>query len=235
VKDTRDMQDTPSVPYIVCFGDSLTVGYQSPTSASPNDQETPYGGFLRHRLGSRATVSISGVCGETTREMVLRFRRDVLERAPQYVVVLGGTNDLGWNVSQEDILANLVTLYEQALHARIQPVAVTVPSIRPEGDLGEEGRPWLQGHIESRHILNRLLAERCAAKGIPCVDLFGATVEPGTLLLAADYSNDGLHLTTLGYQRLAELLFEQVFSPRLGGEKTGLPTGTRRSGETDDP
>ncbi len=229
------MPDAASVPHIVCFGDSLTVGYQSPTSASPNGQETPYGGFLQHRLGSRATLSISGRCGETTREMVLRFRRDVLERAPQYVVVLGGTNDLGWNISQEAILANLVTLYEQALHARIQPVGVTVPSIRPEGDLGKEGRSWLQEHIESRHSLNRLLAERCATKGIPCVDLFGATVEPGTLLLAEAYSNDGLHLTTLGYQRLAELLFEQVFSPRLGGGEPGLSTGTGRSGEADDP
>ncbi len=128
-----------------------------------------------------------------------------------------------------------MTLYEQALHARIQPVGVTVPSIRPEGDLGKEGRSWLQEHIESRHSLNRLLAERCATKGIPCVDLFGATVEPGTLLLAEAYSNDGLHLTTLGYQRLAELLFEQVFWPRLGGGEPGLSTGTGRSGEADDP
>jgi lysophospholipase L1-like esterase len=43
------------------------------------------------------------------------------------------------------------------------------------------------------------------------IDLFGETAEPGTRCLAARYSNDGLHLTTEGDRRLADLLYDHVF------------------------
>jgi len=52
----------------------------------------------------------------------------------------------------------------------------------------------------------------CAEKGMACVDLFTDTAEPDTGQLAARYSNDGLYLTTEGYERLAILLYEQVFA-----------------------
>lgn len=195
--------------HILCFGDSLTVGYQAPT---PAYQETPYGEFLQHLLGARAKVSISGVCGELTSEMVTRFPRDVITKAPHYVVILGGTNDLGREVPPPDILENLLAMYTKAQLAKIQPVAVTVPSIRPEGTLGVgDDPPWVREHIAKRQHLNRLLAEVCSKMKIACVDLFGATLEPGTLLLAPRYSNDGLHLTTEGYRRLAILLRDEVF------------------------
>ncbi len=63
------MNSQPSVPLIICFGDSLTAGYQSPTPDSPQGRETPYGTFLQRHLGSTARVAISGVCGELTAEM----------------------------------------------------------------------------------------------------------------------------------------------------------------------
>jgi len=209
-----------SVPLIICFGDSLTVGYQSTTSAFPEMRETPYGVFLQEQVGSSARVAVSGVCGELTGEMAMRFRRDVLQHDPTYVVVLGGTNDLGWNARPADIMRNLLKIYELALSAGVQPVAVTVPSIRlgveddPGG--GMDGQRWLAEHIERRQTLNRLISDYCPGRGVAWVDLFTATQEPRTLRLAAVYSNDGLHLTTEGYRRLATLLYEQVFASRLG-------------------
>ena len=119
-----------SIPEIVCFGDSLTAGYQSPDRGHPFPRETPYGSFLQERLASRARVTVRGVCGELTGEMALRFRRDVLDHRPDSVVILGGTNDLGWNAEPPEIMRNLVKMHEQALHAGIQSVAVTVPSVR---------------------------------------------------------------------------------------------------------
>ena len=50
---------------IICFGDSLTAGYQSPTHDIPYIRETPYGAFLQQRLGPQATVMSSGICGES--------------------------------------------------------------------------------------------------------------------------------------------------------------------------
>jgi lysophospholipase L1-like esterase len=176
-------------------------------------RETPYGAFLQEQLGSTARVAISGVCGELTAEMAMRYRQDVLAHKPAYVVVLGGTNDLGWNARPADIMRNLLKMYELALADGIRPVAVTVPSLRVEGSI--EDQEWIEEHIARRRTLNRLISDYCEGKGVACADLFAATEEPGTGRLAAPYSNDGLHLTTEGYQCLAKLLYEQVF-------KTGL-------------
>jgi acyl-CoA thioesterase I len=204
------------VPLIICFGDSLTAGYQSATPDQPFIQETPYGGFLQQRLGARARVAVSGICGELTGEMVLRFRDDVLRHAPAYVVILGGTNDLGWNAQPKEIMRNLLKMHEQARADGIRAVAVTVPSLRSEDGTDAGGRAFLQEHIGRRQALNRMLSDYCRSKAIPCLDLFTATSEPETLQLAPAYSNDGLHLTTRGYERLAELLYHEVFASRFG-------------------
>ena len=202
-----------AVPLIVCFGDSLTAGHQSPTPDQPQLRETPYGTFLQERLGASVTITVSGICGELTGEMVERFARDVIARKPASVVILGGTNDLGWETAPVDILRNLVVMYDMALAESIRPVAVTVPSIRVQGDVGTgEGRLWLEGHIQRRRELNDMIRDVCLANQFPCVDLFSATQEQGSGLLARPYSNDGLHLTTEGYRCLAELLYEEVFS-----------------------
>lgn len=189
------------------------MGYQSPTPEWPDIRETPYGAFLQERLGATATIVVSGVCGELTSDMVRRFDRDVLARKPASVVILGGTNDLGCMAQPEDIMRNLVMMYDAALKAEAQPVAVTVPSIRIAGDIGDgEGRAWLDGHIQRRRELNGMIQRYCCEQALPCVDLFAATQEPDSGLLAASYSNDGLHLTTDGYRRLASLLYADVFS-----------------------
>ena len=205
------MRDSTHPLSILFFGDSLTVGYQSPTRHQPGVRETPYGAFLNERLCGTATVTISGVCGELTAEMVPRFHRDVVEKGPDYAVILGGTNDLGWNVQPADIRDHLAAIYETALKAGIRPVAVTVPSLRIEGALDGFAEGWVRDAVSRREMLNRLIRECCEPKGVPVVDLFGETAEPVTRCLADRYSNDGLHLTTEGYRLLADLLYERVF------------------------
>lgn len=205
-------------PIIVCFGDSLTAGYQSPDRGDPRVRETPYGAFLQAQLGPAARVVVSGVCGEVTADMVERFGRDALAPGPAWVVLLGGTNDLGWNVPVKAIIANLRAMYEEAVAASARPVAVTVPSLRVgEGAPSAVEREWERDHIARREALNRAIAEHCAAHGLACLDLFGATLEPGTKRLAREFSNDGLHLTTAGYRLFADLLYERLFGPWLAG------------------
>ena len=212
------MEHRSDLPLIICFGDSLTAGYQSPIFGESLPRETPYGAFLQERIGARARVAVSGICGETTGEMVLRFHRDVLVHAPHAVVILGGTNDLGWYADPPEIMRNLVQMYEQACAAGVQPIAVTVPSIRLEG--GDDERRLLVDHIARRRLLNRLIADSCKEKGIECVDLFTATAEKPTLCLAAPYSNDGLHLTTQGYGKFAAMLHEQVFKEMFNSQSS---------------
>jgi lysophospholipase L1-like esterase len=214
------MSDSSS-PLVICFGDSLTAGFQSPTRENPQGQSTPYGDWLQSLLGSTARVRVSGVCGELTGEMVLRFRNDVLDHHPEYVVILGGTNDLGWHAAPKEIMRSLVKMYELTLASGGCPIPVTVPSIRvEESEAGAEGGAWLAEHIARRQRLNRLIQEYAASKQISYVDLFAATAEPGSHQLARRYSNDGIHFTSAGYRLFAEQV-AYVLRPALSS-KTGL-------------
>jgi len=203
---------------IMCFGDSLTAGFQSPTPDNPMGRETPYGRFLQDHLGSAAMVQTSGVCGELTSDMLLRLRHDVLLHKPDFVPILGGTNDLGWNVSPEEILVNLVNMYEQILDWGGRPLPVTVPSIRVEGyESSQEGREWVAGHLGRRKQLNQLILDHAVSANLASVDLFSATVDTTDGQLAGGYSNDGLHLTTAGYRLFAEQV-AKVLKPFLSGK-----------------
>lgn len=212
-----------SSPLIICFGDSLTAGFQSPTRDNPQGRSTPYGDWLVDMIGpsGRVRVRVSGICGEVTGEMVLRFRHDVLDHHPSYVAILGGTNDLGWNASPAEIMRNLVKMYEQTCAAGAIPLPVTVPSIRVEDSRSSpEGQAWLAQHVARRRELNELILQYAQLKHIPSVDLFHATAEPGSLQLAAAYSNDGIHLTTDGYRLLAEMVAKALM-PLLRAEGVG--------------
>ena len=194
-----------TLPVIVCFGDSLTVGFQSSTRENPQGTATPYGHWLQAMLGGGVQVRVSGVCGEVTGEMVLRFRHDVLDHRPRYAVILGGTNDLGWNAAPAEIMRNLVKMYEQTFAAGGIPVPVTVPSLRvQDSESSPDGQAWVTEHLARRRQLNEMIQAYAGVKHIGCVDLFAATAERPSGQLAAEYSNDGLHLTTAGYRVLAE-------------------------------
>lgn len=176
-------------------------------------EATPYGHFLSEGLKGRVEVRVSGICGELTDEMVNRFSREVLPYRPSHVVILGGTNDLGWNARPVDIMCNLVKMYEWARAARIVPVPVTVPSIRVDGEGGgPDAETWLNRHLSGRKELNSMIEKYAGNHELATIDLFSATVDPATRLLASEYSNDGIHLTTAGYRLLARLLYDQVFS-----------------------
>jgi lysophospholipase L1-like esterase len=193
------------IPLIICFGDSLTAGFQSPSKDNPTGRATPYGSYLQALLGAAGQVRSSGICGELTGEMVMRFRRDVLDHLPGYLPILGGTNDLGWNASPFEIFRNLTTMYDQTLARGGVPIPVTIPSIRLGDASGSrEGREWITDHLARRSRLNELIKEYAESKRIACVDLFTATADPENGQLAAKYSNDGIHLTTAAYRLFAE-------------------------------
>lgn len=207
---------TDSSPLLVCFGDSLTAGYHVQAETGMPLPDVPYGGFLQEWLGARGRVSVKGICGETTSDMMTRFSRDVIDVDPSHTVILGGTNDLGWNVAPSTIMTHLERFYTMALAAGIRPVGVTVPSIRAEGRGGGPLPVWLQEHLQYRLELNRLITERCERLHMPCVDLFQATSEPPSSLLAARFSSDGLHLNDAGYLTFARLVWNAVFADRFG-------------------
>ncbi|KJR41579.1 lysophospholipase L1-like esterase, partial [Candidatus Magnetoovum chiemensis] len=130
---------------------------------------------------------MKGISGETTEDMIERFDRDVIENKPDYVIILGGTNDLGWDIPLNNIMSNLSFMYKKALSNNITPIAVSIPSIR-----------GFDSAIPQRITINKMILQTCQTLNIPFIDLFIASSEPHTLRLALSYSNDGLHLSTDG-------------------------------------
>ncbi len=207
-------------PRIICFGDSLTVGYQSGIFGGQPLDDAPYGRFLQQWMGSKGCVVVSGMCGELATEMTDRFQRDVLDQQPLLTIILGGTNDLGYGLEPAAIVNSLCTMYSRAQMAGIHVVGVTVPSIRIEtaqssfsDDESCETTPaWLKKLVDQRKVLNHEIQRSCASLHIPCVDLFAETVEGPDQLLAEKFSSDGLHLNTQGYEHFARLVWNQVLA-----------------------
>ncbi len=212
-------------PYLVCFGDSLTAGYQ--IGAGGVNIDMPPGKFIQQWAGTRAEIVVTGICGEVTGDMVHRFSRDVVAHAPEIAVILGGTNDLGCGEDPQRICQNLEHLYRVALDAGIQPVGVTVPSICIDDDelgltLKEESRSdrplpgWVQTHIDRRLVLNQKITEACQALSMKCLDLFGETSEGPHQLLATRFSSDDLHFNAAGYEVFARLVWRQLLTEPFG-------------------
>jgi len=196
---------------IVALGDSLTVGYISP----PNDLEwppyQPYTRFLEEmirdtiakmRKSVRLQVINKGLNGDLTEGMLSQIDRDVLQLSPSDIIILGGTNDIGWGIPVTEIYSNLEGMYDKVILHGVRLIACAVPSI-----LGYDSL------IPPRVRLNRMIHGYCEAKGVKYVDLFSATADTATQRLSPKYSNDGLHLSADGYRKVAETIFKEAFLP----------------------
>lgn len=197
---------------VVAFGDSLTVGYQPARPSSPLPKSTPYTEPLKkvvdealEKTGKLRIINVTfynkGVTGELTADMLWRLDGDVISMKPNYTIILGGTNDLGWAVEPKDIMENLAQMYERTSSKGIEVIACTVPSI-----IGPET------YVKPRLELNESIRDYCFENEILCVDLFSATADPKTRILDKKYSSDGLHMNTAGYLKMAETIFNQAFT-----------------------
>ena len=96
-------------PKVVFMGDSITEGWA---------KEDPDFFTGNNFLGR-------GISGQTTSHMLVRFRRDVIDFSPEYVVILAGTNDVARNngeISLVNGLGNLISMCELAKANRIKPI-----------------------------------------------------------------------------------------------------------------
>lgn len=137
-----------------------------------------------------------GISGQTTAEMLVRFRADVLDLHPQAVVILAGTNDVAGNngyIAPEHTFGNIVSMVELA---RAHDIRVVLCSILPAYDF-----PWRPGLEPAGKIvhLNRMLRAYADQEGIPYVDYHSA-LKDSRDGLPKRYSGDGVHPNLTGYK-----------------------------------
>jgi lysophospholipase L1-like esterase len=170
---------------VVFFGDSITDAWNL-------DDSFPGKGYINRGIG-----------GQTTPQMLLRFRQDVVALKPKVVVILAGTNDVAENTGPEsldDIEGNLASMAEiaQANHIR-----VVLSSILPVAEY-----PWRKEiqSVEKIAALNNWMKGFAAGRGLVYLDYYSALVDDHQGMKAG-LSEDGVHPNKAGYavmQPLAE-------------------------------
>ncbi len=143
-----------------------------------------------------------GISGQTTPQMLVRFRQDVIALKPVVVVILAGTNDIAGNTGPstlemiEDNLASMAEL------AKANGIRVVLSSVLPVWDY-----PWKPGLAPSQKIvtLNGWMKRYCASHGCIYLDYHSAMADERQGMRAG-LSGDGVHPNEAGYGVMAPLV-----------------------------
>jgi lysophospholipase L1-like esterase len=147
-----------------------------------------------------------GISGQTSPQMLLRFRQDVINLKPKAVVILAGTNDIAENtgpISLEDIFGNIVSMVQLAEQNNIK---VILCSVLPAYDF-----PWHKGLQPTEKIvkLNNMIKSYCDENNITYVNYYQKMVdERGGL--DQEYTKDGVHPNLAGYRLMEPLVVDGI-------------------------
>jgi lysophospholipase L1-like esterase len=187
---------------VVFMGDSITDGWDSPNM----------GGFFP----GKPYVN-RGISGQTTPQMLIRFRPDVIDLKPRVVVILAGTNDIAGNTGPSTLEAIEANLTSMAELARANGIHVVFSSLLPVSDYElRDGKPIIQTvrRPPAQIIaLNNWMKDYAARNHHTYLDYFSAMVDAKGFL-KDELSNDGLHPNAQGYavmNPLAEAAIQSSF------------------------
>ncbi|MHA1273712.1 MAG: GDSL-type esterase/lipase family protein [Promethearchaeota archaeon] len=209
----------------LCLGNSLTAGFPG---YSPSDDgiSSGYGniksqyeywlkllcldyienslGKISEKIRKNLIFVNKGIPGELTSDFLKRINFDLVNYTPKpdYSIIIGGTNDLGWGIPNKKILENIKQLHEISREAGIFSIGALIPPIRTESSSGE--------YHKRKTALNSMLRDYFNSEKIPYADLFTGMVDnDGDLDIVFAYL-DGLHFSVEGYKRMAEVIFEDI-------------------------
>ena len=155
-----------------------------------------------------------GIGGQTTPQMLLRFRQDVVDLNPKVVVILAGTNDIAGNsgyISLESIIDNIKSMAEIA---NANGIKVIISSILPAIDY-----PWKPGLDPASKIIiiNKALKAFSEENNFIYLDYYAAMIDDKGGLKVPEYTtaNDLVHPNKKGYlvmEKLAEIAIKKALA-----------------------
>jgi lysophospholipase L1-like esterase len=183
---------------VVFFGDSITDMWRL-------DESFPGKPYVNRGIG-----------GQTTPQMLVRFREDVINLQPKVVVILAGTNDIAGNtgpMTLDEIEANYASLAELAT---LHHIRVVFSSVLPVHNYTPQSQDLFARRSPAKILeLNRWLRNYCEKNGHVYLDYFSALVDDKGLL-KKDLAEDGLHPNKAGYKIMAPLA-ESAIAQALSG------------------
>lgn len=200
----HDANSTTSPPAkdesrVVFIGDSITDSWDDPR----------YGGFFPGK-----PYIDRGISGQTTPQMLIRFRADVIALKPRLVVILAGTNDLAGNTGPTTLQAiedNLTSMFDLAHANGIRVVFASVLPIS-DYDKNKDGQPIIRSKQRSPEqitALNAWMKKYAAMHGGIYLDYFAAMADDKGFL-KEELSEDGLHPNQKGYDVMAPLAEQAI-------------------------
>ena len=147
-----------------------------------------------------------GISGQTTPQMLIRFRQDVVALQPKVVVILAGTNDIAGNTGPstlEMIMDNLASMTEIA---KANKIKVILCSVLPAYDY-----PWRKGLEPNIKIpmMNALIKEYCKKTNTVYLDYFSAMADDKNGM-KPELTTDGVHCTLEGYKVMETMVQEAI-------------------------
>ena len=160
-----------------------------------------------------------GICGQTTPQILLRFRSDVISLHPRAVFIVGGANDIGRNtgpITFDETIGNITSMAELAVANKIE---VILCSILPtssyhfnDKDPRNTVPQTVKRPVEKIMALNAWIKQYAETHNHMYVDYFSSFVDPKGML-AEHLSNDDLHPNEVGYkimERLTEAVIQNL-------------------------
>ena len=191
---------------IVCHGDSLTEG---------SDLEKNY--TWPHLVENKIKVNVinNGIGGDTSGGLLARFHQDVVQNQPELVVILGGTNDLWWDLDINLILANIFAMTSQAKFRNIVPIVGLPLPMHMESIRHQNMMAPIAGWDKCLNKLSELADALVAAakeNDIACLDFYHPFLDNNEKVRRKFYLEDGLHLNKQGHLLMAEKMVELLRS-----------------------
>jgi len=142
-----------------------------------------------------------GIGGQTTPQMLVRFREDVINLHPQVVIILAGINDIAENTGPSKIENIAGNLFSMAELARVNGIKVVLCSVLPALSF-----PWHPGinPVESIIRLNTLLKNYADKNNVGYVDYYSAMADENKGMKEG-LATDGVHPTSQGYKIMEPL------------------------------
>ena len=140
-----------------------------------------------------------GIGGQTTPQMLIRFRQDVIHLRPKVVVILAGINDIAGNTGPSSLEMIEDNLHSMTELAQVNGIEVVLCSVLPALDF-----PWRPGMDPAGKVveLNKRIEAYASKKGAVYCDYFTAMVDERNGL-PAELSDDGVHPNEAGYAIMA--------------------------------
>jgi lysophospholipase L1-like esterase len=195
----------PGTARVVFFGDSITDNWDA----------AGFGGFFP----GKPYVN-RGISGQTTAQMLLRYRADVVDLNPAAVVILAGTNDIAGNAGPATDPSIRNNFRSFADLASANGIGVVLCSVLPVTDVKKdaEGKPrvWTDARPPARiKALNSWLQEYANANGFVYLD-YATPMSAPDGSLKPELTDDGLHPNAAGYavmNPLVEAAIQQALAP----------------------